>query len=154
MPFPIGSPVSRLIGKPSSARERLRLLGRIGHALRHAAHDRLPPGEASDLLAYIALCLREILASVEQSTAAWEKRGYWLKADRFRLDWRWAEAEYRAAADALDRRAPASEALDSLSALRRRTADLPVPARLRGAKPWTGAVQAWAVASERQPPAA
>jgi len=146
--------MSRVVGKPSSARERLRLLGRIGHAMRHAAHDRLPPLEAADLLAYVALGLREILTSVEQSTTAWEKRGYWLKADRFRLEWRWAGAEYLSAADALERRAPAHEALDSLSELRRRTVDLPVPARLPAGKPWTGSAQEWAAASEWRPPAA
>lgn len=143
--------MSRIVGKPSSARERLRLLGRIGQAMRHAAHDRLPPQEASDLLAYIALGLREILASVEQSTTAWEKRGYWLKADRFRLEWRWAETEYHAAADGLARRAPANETLESLSELRRRTANLPVPARSPAGKPWAGASQAWAIAGERPP---
>lgn len=146
--------MSRVVGKPSSARERLRLLGRIGLAMRHAGHDRLPPQEAADRLAYVALGLREILASVGQSTTAWEKRGYWLKADRLRLEWRWAEAEYLTAADALARRAPVDEALDSLSELRRRTVDLPVPARLPAGKPWTGAARDWAAASQWRPPAA
>ncbi|MGH2606039.1 MAG: hypothetical protein ACRDG5_05565, partial [Anaerolineales bacterium] len=108
---------------------------------------------ASDVLAYVALGLRAVLASVEQSTSAWEKRGYWLKADRFRLEWRWAETEYDAAADGLARRAPANETLKSLSELRRRTANLTVPARSPAGKPWTGASQAWAIAGER-PPAA
>ena len=34
--------------------------------------------------------LEAIDESIEQSVAAWEKRGYWLKADRFRQEWRWA----------------------------------------------------------------
>ena len=26
---------------------------------------------------------------IDVSVAAWEKRGYWVKADRFRMDWMW-----------------------------------------------------------------
>lgn len=140
--------MSRIVGKPSSARERLRLLGRIGHALRAAEAGRLSPEESADVLAYIALSLREVLASVEQSISAWEKRGYWLKADRFRLEWRWAEAAYRSLCEGLARRAPSRHILDSLSELSRRTAELPVPARARTGKPWQGAARAWSATGE------
>ncbi|NHZ72720.1 MAG: hypothetical protein GWP17_06525, partial [Aquificales bacterium] len=35
--------------------------------------------------------LREISEGVEKSAAAWEKRDYWLKAERFMRDWEWAK---------------------------------------------------------------
>ncbi|HEY9077052.1 MAG TPA: hypothetical protein VIO61_11005 [Anaerolineaceae bacterium] len=43
-----------------------------------------------DLSAYIAIALLEINQTVDVSVTAWEKRGYWVKADRFRLDWEWS----------------------------------------------------------------
>ena len=45
------------------------------------------------MLAAIVFVLRAIAETVEQAALAWEKRNYWLKADRFRLEWEWAAAE-------------------------------------------------------------
>lgn len=50
------------------------------------------PNELSrDLAAFISLSLEAIYETIDLSVAAWEKRGYWLKADRFRLDWGWTK---------------------------------------------------------------
>ena len=47
--------------------------------------------EAKDIAAYIVICLEAINATIEQSVSAWEKRGYWVKSDRFRIEWYWIE---------------------------------------------------------------
>jgi hypothetical protein len=47
--------------------------------------------EVKDLVALIVLCLHRIADTIEQTTEAWEKRDYYLKADRFREEWRWVE---------------------------------------------------------------
>jgi hypothetical protein len=39
--------------------------------------------------AALVFALRGIAATIETTTAAWEKRDYYLKADRFRLEWEW-----------------------------------------------------------------
>jgi hypothetical protein len=44
-----------------------------------------------DLAAYVALGLEAIAKTIDPTVEAWEKRGYWVKADRFRMDWAWAE---------------------------------------------------------------
>lgn len=62
----------------------------IALTLRRGADGGGSPEEQRDMFAYMVLCLREIGASVEVSAAAWEKRGYWVKADRFRGEWSWA----------------------------------------------------------------
>jgi hypothetical protein len=41
------------------------------------------------MVAALVLNLREIAATIETTTEAWEKRDYYLKADRFRLEWEW-----------------------------------------------------------------
>ena len=46
--------------------------------------------ETLDLVAFIAIGLEDIYKSVELSIGPWEKRGYWLKADRYRLEWEWS----------------------------------------------------------------
>jgi hypothetical protein len=48
--------------------------------------------EARDLAAFIALALRSIHNGIDSSVSAWEKRGYWVKADRFRMEWAWADS--------------------------------------------------------------
>ena len=46
--------------------------------------------ETLDLVAFLAMGLEDIYKSIELSVAPWEKRGYWLKADRYRLEWEWS----------------------------------------------------------------
>lgn len=41
------------------------------------------------MLATIVFELVEIWEGVEQTSLAWEKRGYWMKADRFMREWEW-----------------------------------------------------------------
>ena len=47
--------------------------------------------EAKDMTATIVYCLREIDSTIETSAAAWEKRDYWMKAERFMRDWGWTK---------------------------------------------------------------
>jgi hypothetical protein len=44
-----------------------------------------------DLAAFIAITLLKIYETIDVSVAAWEKRGYWVKADRFRMEWIWTK---------------------------------------------------------------
>jgi hypothetical protein len=46
--------------------------------------------EAKDMAAFIALALQSIAEGIDSSVAAWEKRDYWVKADKFRMEWMWA----------------------------------------------------------------
>ena len=40
---------------------------------------------------FIILSLDTIADTIDPSVDAWEKRGYWVKADRFRMEWTWAK---------------------------------------------------------------
>ncbi|MCS6907468.1 MAG: hypothetical protein RML93_06255 [Anaerolineales bacterium] len=49
-----------------------------------------------NIASFIALSLDEIENSVQQTSAAWEKKGYWVKADHFYQEWSWVgEAKRR-----------------------------------------------------------
>ena len=58
--------------------------------MRHLSAKSVLDNEARDLVALILFCLRGIEDTVEQAAAAWEKRNYYLQADRFRWEWAWA----------------------------------------------------------------
>ena len=82
--------MSRVINPDSAGKERTRLTKAIVVAIRELARQAEPNAEARDLAAFIALALQTIAAGIDVSVAAWEKRDYWVKADRFRMDWAWA----------------------------------------------------------------
>jgi hypothetical protein len=58
--------------------------------VRELAKQAEVTSEAKDMAAFIALALQSIADGIDASVAAWEKRDYWVKADRFRMDWMWA----------------------------------------------------------------
>ena len=82
--------MSRIINLESAGKERTRLTRAIVLAVRELARQNGTGAKSRDLAAYIALSLRAIADTIDVSVAAWEKRGYWVKADRFRMDWLWA----------------------------------------------------------------
>jgi hypothetical protein len=82
--------VSRIINPDSAGKERSRLSKGVVLAVRELAQQSGPGAESRDLASFIALALKVIAETIDVSVAAWEKRGYWVKADRFRMDWLWA----------------------------------------------------------------
>ena len=82
--------MSRIINNDGPGKERKLLTRAIVVAIRHLARQDEFNHETKDLLVFIILSLESVTKSVERSVYAWEKRDYWLKADRFRMDWSWA----------------------------------------------------------------
>jgi hypothetical protein len=81
--------MSPIINPESAGKERTQLTKAIVLAVRELAKQTDVTEEAKDLAAFIALALKNISEGIDVSVAAWEKRGYWVKADRFRMDWMW-----------------------------------------------------------------
>jgi hypothetical protein len=82
--------LSRLINPDSAGKDRTRLSKAIVLAVRELAKQTQVTPETKDLAAFIALALKQISAGIDSSVAAWEKRDYWVKADRFRMEWMWS----------------------------------------------------------------
>jgi len=59
-------------------------------AIRELIRQTQPDDTTRDLAAFISLALEAIAGTIDSSVTAWEKRGYWVKADRFRMDWAWS----------------------------------------------------------------
>jgi hypothetical protein len=81
--------MSPIINPESAGKERTQLTKAIVLAVRELAKQTDVTDEAKDLAAFIAIALKSISEGIDVSVAAWEKRGYWVKADRFRMDWLW-----------------------------------------------------------------
>jgi hypothetical protein len=79
-----------LIKTDTVGKDRTRLTKAIVLAVRELAKQNDVTTEAKDLAAFIALALQTISDGIDESVAAWEKRDYWVKADRFRMEWMWA----------------------------------------------------------------
>jgi len=78
-----------VINPDSAGKDRARLSKAIVLAVRELAKQKDVTGEAKDLAAFISLALKTISEGIDISVLAWEKRGYWVKADRFRMEWMW-----------------------------------------------------------------
>jgi hypothetical protein len=78
-----------VINPDSAGKDRTRLTKAIVLALRELAKQQEVNNETKDLAAFIALALKTISDGIDVSVLAWEKRGYWVKADRFRMEWMW-----------------------------------------------------------------
>jgi hypothetical protein len=59
-------------------------------AVRELARQKDVTAETRDLASFIAMALQIIADGIEVSVTAWEKRDYWIKADKFRMEWLWA----------------------------------------------------------------
>ena len=83
--------MSRVINLNSPGKIRARNMRSIAEILRRISKKSAVDEEAKDMAATLVFLLREIHAGVITSIEAWEKRGYWMKADRFIREWEWTK---------------------------------------------------------------
>jgi len=131
-------PLSRVINPNQPGKERNRLRRATALALRELTRETEPTARARDLVAFIVLSLEAIDVTVNTTVIAWEKRDYWVKADRFRMDWEWVvilSTEMRRAVLAGDWAAIAL----NVAKIAPHLSDLKVSDRHRMGTPWVGA---------------
>lgn len=130
--------MGRVINPESAGKERTRLARSVVLAIRSLMQQTEPNRQTQDLAAYIVLALEAITDTVESSVVPWEKRGYWLKADRFRLDWDWTGRlgeTMKKAVFAEDWPVVAKTAAE----IAQKLGNVKVPQRHRLGTPWVGA---------------
>ncbi len=132
--------MSRVITLDSAGKDRARLTKSIVIAIRELARQNEPGADARDLAAFIVFALEAIAAGIDASVGAWEKRGYWVKADRFRMEWAWAATLGQKMKTALLEDDWAGVA--SLAAqVAQKLSGVKVPTNHRLGTPWVGAWQ-------------
>jgi hypothetical protein len=81
--------MSRVINPDSAGKLRIQLTKGIVLSIRELARQTTTGIETRDIAAFIALALKTISDGIDVSVTAWEKRDYWIKADKFRMEWIW-----------------------------------------------------------------
>lgn len=109
--------------------------------VRELAKQTDVTAEAKDMAAFIALALQSIADGIDASVAAWEKRGYWVKADRFRMEWMWAGQYASKMKDAVLADDWAAIAM-LLPQIAKKFGKVAVSDNHRLGKPWKGAYEA------------
>ncbi len=130
--------MSRVINPDSAGKERTRLCKSVVLALRELMRQTEPTDASRDLAAFMALALQEIFQTVEVSVAAWEKKGYWVKADRFRMEWEWADRTGKRLEQAVRGDDWGTVAMTAAQ-VAQKLMKIDVPQRHRLGTPWVGA---------------
>jgi len=122
-------------GTPTQQRNSLRRA--VAEVLRRLSSKPSLDADSKDMLAFVALALREIAEGVDRSATAWEKRDYYLKADQFRREWEWAAptADRLLAALCAERW---NDVLDELAQLAPRFSDIRIKQLTRPPSLWKG----------------
>lgn len=81
--------MGRVINTDSPGKRRNNLMRTAAELLRHLSQKDSIDDEARNMLALLVFCLKEIADGIDESTVAWEKRDYWIKAEEFRRRWQW-----------------------------------------------------------------
>jgi hypothetical protein len=83
--------MSRIISIDGPGKVRHRHRRTVAEAVRRLSQKTQLDEDAKDLAAIIVYSLLAIADTVDQTIEAWEKRDYYMKAERFREQWRWLE---------------------------------------------------------------
>jgi hypothetical protein len=130
--------MSRVINTQSVGKERNQLVKAIVISIRELMKQGKPDAVSKDLVAFIAIALEAVSETIERTVTPWEKRNYWVKADKFRQDWAWTKSlsdELSIALLSEDWPAIASTTVKIGSKL----SHVEVSDRHRMGKPWVGA---------------
>jgi hypothetical protein len=130
--------MSRIIHTEGAGKDRPRLLKSISLAVCELGKQTSLDEQTLDLLAYLVFALEAIAAGIEESVIAWEKRGYWIKADRFRMEWQWAGQLAARLRTAL-LQGNWAEASQLTAQIAQKISHITVPEHHRLGKPWVGA---------------
>ena len=84
--------MSRVIHTDSTGKNRSRLMRTCAELLRHLSTKPALDEEARDMAACLVFSLREIDEGIDESASVWEKRDYWMKAEKLRQRWYWVSA--------------------------------------------------------------
>ena len=130
--------MSRVINIDNPSKRRNHNRRTIAELLRRLSQKSTIDDEAKDITATIVLSLQDISVGVEQTALAWEKRNYWMKAERFVRQWEWTVQSAANIEDVV--RNDAWDLLpELLAALFPHFADIQIKSMTRKADSWRGA---------------
>lgn len=81
--------MSQIININNPGRQRNNQRRTVAEILRRLGQKSTFDSEAKDMAAAMVFLLRDMFGSADKTANAWEKRGYWMKADRLLREWNW-----------------------------------------------------------------
>ncbi|NLG29030.1 MAG: hypothetical protein GX557_14050 [Chloroflexi bacterium] len=130
--------MSRIVNTSEPGTVRSQMRRTIAEILRHLMFKPRLDDESKDMAATVVYALRAIADSIEITVTAWEKRDYYLKADRFRLEWEWVGPAAKRLEDMI--RSERWEKLPTeLAALAPHFSDVRIAKMTRSSAIWQGA---------------
>ena len=132
--------MSRVINPDSAGKERGHLTKAIVLAVRELAKQSDVGDTTRDLASFIALALLRVDETIDISVQAWEKRGYWVKADKFRMEWMWAKQMGEKMKDGVLGEDWGIVALTAAQ-VGQKLVKIKIPEKHRLGSPWVGAYQ-------------
>ena len=81
--------MSNIVHSETPGNRRSKLLKLLVNLMPDIQSPKLTGQNRNDIVAFVIISLGEVEKSVEATLTPWEKRGYWTKADQFRLEWEW-----------------------------------------------------------------
>jgi hypothetical protein len=132
--------VTRIIATSTPGKEKAQLSKAIVITIREFMRQNEPDKQTKDMVAFIILALREISTGIDKSVAAWEKRGYWVKADKYRLEWQWTGQFSKKLQEAFEKN-NWGEIAGFLVEIMRKFESIKVSDRHRMGKPWENALK-------------
>ena len=134
--------MSRIIHTDSPARNRKRLLKTLASAYQYFIQEKTTVEQQKDLCAFALLTLKALCESIDRTATAWEKRDYWLKADRLRNEWKWSSKAYDEIQAALITN-NVTAALHCFDTLSGHLNSIVLPRKRSGRNLWQGAWVKW-----------
>lgn len=122
----------------TAGKERNKLCREIVVAIRGLIKKPSIDDEMKDMVAFIATSLLKISNTIDETVTAWEKRDYWIKAERFRQEWSWTESSGKKMLAALKNEDFTSIATQ-IPAIIQKLESVKVPEKNRIGAPWNGA---------------
>ena len=83
--------MSRVINTDGPGKRRNQNLRTGAELLRRLSTKPGIDAESKDMVALLVYCLQDIADGIDESARAWEKRDYWMKAEKFRERWGWSQ---------------------------------------------------------------
>ena len=130
--------MTKIINKSTPGQEKNRLSKAIIITIRAFMRMKESNASTNDMLAFIILALEEITSGIDRSVEAWEKRGYWVKADKYRMEWQWTGKSAKRLRDAFSQEIE-NEITQELIQIMGRFSNIKVSDKHRMGKPWVGA---------------
>jgi len=131
-----------VINRNNYSNQRSSYLRFISTALSALESAKTVDESFKDRWVFIYLTLQEIQKSVHSTVQPWEKRGYWVKADQFRAEWKWLEPLVSSIGRKIMAQDWKSLATDGKT-LKEICQDFPPYQRMQVQDPWTGAWKKW-----------